>query len=141
MILARNASRYNIEVFILHRIRRNARILARIHLALFALVWLSLAVVPCALAMELGNAQAHDHVCPHCPPRPCHEVQPDECQAPDSLDSPRMAEHSVQSLAPPAEAVRVKINSQREQSQQRFSDTPPARAGPRAHLLHLQFNE
>lgn len=125
----------------LHRIRKHRQGLARLHLALFALVWVSLFSTTCALAMELEAAQGHHHDCPHCPPRPCHEVQPEECKAPDSLDSPRLSESSSQCMAPAAATSAPTEIRIRDPQALAVVDHPPARAGPRAHLLHVQFNE
>ncbi|MBS3744860.1 MAG: hypothetical protein KGY48_10955 [Wenzhouxiangellaceae bacterium] len=125
---------------ILHRIRRCSGTLARVNTALFVLVWLSIVVAPCAMAMQAG-VSAPDHDCPHCPPRPCHEVAPEDCDAPDSLDSPRLAEKTnaleLLHLRPVAHVI--------EPSAQPViafpRALPPVRAGPRAHLVHVQFNE
>jgi len=125
----------------LHRIRGNSGRLARVNLTLFTLVWLSIAAAPCVLAMQLGADQSHEHQCPHCPPQPCHEVQPDDCDPPDSLDSVRTLDSS-QSVAAllPATAFDG-VFEPRPAAVDRAAARPPARAGPRAHLLHVQFNE
>lgn len=125
---------------VLHRIRRCSGTLARVNAALFVLVWLSIVVAPCAMAMQAG-VSAPEHECPHCPPRPCHEVAPEDCDAPDSLDSPRLADKTnaleLLQLRPVADVVEPSaqpvIASPRA--------LPPVRAGPRAHLVHAQFNE
>ena len=125
---------------IMHRIRRSSSTLSRVNLALFVLVWLSMVVAPCAMAMQAG-ATMPEHDCAHCPPQPCDEVAPQDCDAPDSLDSPRLSdktnlpdllvlrpvEHAIEPSTQPA------IVSPRA--------LPPVRAGPRAHLVHAQFNE
>jgi len=125
---------------ILHRIRRCSGTLARVNTVLFVLVWLSLVIAPCAMAMQAG-VSAPEHDCPHCPPEPCREVVPEDCEAPDSLDSPRLAEktssldllhlrpvlHIIEAFVQPAIVSPHTL--------------PPARAGPRAHLVHVRFNE
>lgn len=122
------------------RIRRFAPLLARVHLALFALVWLSVIFAPCAMAMQLQAVDpAHD--CPHCPPRPCHEVEPDQCEAPDSIDSPRLSEVKQVELAPPAAAAPEAPAPSAENRPRLAVHTPPARAGPRLHLLEARFDE
>ena len=124
----------------MHRIRRHARFLARANLALFVLVWLSIVIAPCAMAMQAA-IPAPEHDCPHCPPKPCHEVEPDDCDAPDSLDSPRLADKTnsldLLHLRPVLRAIEPST-----QTTPVFLRTlPPVRAGPRAHLVHAQFNE
>ncbi len=122
----------------LARIRKHSDRLAQVSAALFALVWLSIVAAPCAIAMTLGSADHHD--CPHCPPRPCHEVQIDDCDAPDSIDSLRTVDLSLVLAPPAAEAASSPIVGMRE-GRSEFAYRPPARAGPRPHLLHAQFNE
>lgn len=125
----------------LQRIRNHIRALAGIHLALFALAWLSVVAAPCAAAMQSAAMAETAHECPHCPPRPCHEVQPDDCAEPDSLDAPRAAEPSGQWLLPPV-AMAWPVAELRGASHEHFDHrSPPARAGPRAHLFNAQFNE
>jgi len=125
----------------LHRLRKHIRPLARLHLALFALVWLSLAGPPCAMAMQLGTMDDPGHGCPHCPPQPCHEVQPQDCDEPDSLDAPRLADQiktpSLGATVAPAFPRIAAVRAHAFPADER----PRPRAGPRPHLLHLQFNE
>jgi len=119
-------------------IRKRSDRLAQISVSLFVLVWLSIAAAPCAIAMTLGSDDHHD--CPHCPPRPCHEVQPFECDAPDSIDNLRAGD-APQVLAPPSAEASASPVAHPPRSHSEFTYKPPARAGPRAHLLHAQFNE
>jgi len=125
---------------VMHRIRRYVRFLARINAALFALVWLSIVIAPCAMAMQAGAAMP-EHDCPHCPPKPCHEVEPDDCDAPDSLDSPRLADKTnsldLLHLRPVLRAIEPSTQTTYVSPR----TLPPVRAGPRAHLVHAQFNE
>lgn len=125
---------------LLHRIRCCSDTLSRVNLGLFALIWLSIAIAPCAMAMQ-ADAMAAQHECPHCPPNPCAEVAPQDCEGPDSLNSLRIVEkaETIALLPPSAFGPSVLIPITRVQPPT-FS-LPPVRAGPRAHLLHAQFNE
>jgi len=124
----------------LSRFRNHARLLARFNLALFALVWMSTVAAPCAMAMHAEPVGSIAHDCPHCPPRPCEEVDAIDCDAPDldllvSVDKTLAAAlatpatHPTQWAAGAAGVVPVSVRRL------------PARSGPRAHLLHAQFNE
>jgi hypothetical protein len=58
-----------LHLFALDRIRRRQRALTRAVLALFCLVWLQAALVPCAMALAPdGIAGAQDEHCAYCPP-------------------------------------------------------------------------
>lgn len=125
---------------LLHRFRQYTAAFARANLALFALVWLSIVVAPCATAMQAGAATPK-HDCPHCPPKPCHEVAPDDCDMPESLDSPRLADKTsgldLLHLRPILHEIKASALPTVVTPRKR----PPVRAGPRAHLVHAQFNE
>lgn len=124
----------------MHAIRRHSSKLARVNLALFGLIWLSIVVAPCAMAMQVEPA-AGEMVCPHCPPPPCQDVAPDDCDDLDSLKAARLAEQvKTLSFALPAAAPETRVAAARISSF-RDAEQPPVRAGPRAHLLHQQFNE
>lgn len=124
---------------VLSRIRRHSGTFSRVNLALFGLVWLSIVIAPCTMAMQIDAMHAHD--CPHCTHGNCEQVEPRDCDAPDSLDSlrtvdktesiallpPRLIESALQGIAGDAQALPVAL--------------PPARAGPRPHLIFVQFNE
>lgn len=125
---------------LLFRIRRSAATLARVNLALFALVWLSVVIAPCAMAMQL-QAEVPEHQCPHCPPKPCHEVAPDQCDAPDSLDSPRLSDKTDSPDLLVLRPVEHAIKPSTQPALVSPRALPPVRAGPRAHLVHAQFNE
>lgn len=127
---------------VLHRIRRCSGTLSRVNLALFVLVWLSIVIAPCAMAMQAGMSPPEpEHDCPHCPPKPCHEVAPEDCDAPDSLDSPRLTDKSSPlDLLPVRHAAPVILPSA-TRSAITLHALPPVRAGPRAHLVHVRFNE
>ncbi|MDT8319625.1 MAG: hypothetical protein RQ826_03785 [Xanthomonadales bacterium] len=125
---------------VLHRFRRYTGTLSRASLALFALVWLSIAIAPCLMAMQ-ADMSAAGQECPNCPPRPCHEVTPEDCDAPDSLDALRLAEkaQSIAFLPPRTFEPVFLISTAHVQTAPVF--LPPVRAGPRVHLVHVQFNE
>ena len=125
---------------VLHRIRRHSGSLSRGSLALFVLVWLSIVIAPCAMAMQAGMPTT-GHDCPHCPPRPCHEMTPQDCDAPDALDALRIVEkaQSIAFLPPRTFEPVFLISTARIQTVPVF--LPPVRAGPRVHLVHVQFNE
>lgn len=125
---------------ILHRIGHYSGTLARINLVLFVLVWLSIVAAPCAMAMQAGMA-ATEHDCPHCPSRPCHEMTPKDCEAPDSLDSARLSDkaNALDLLVLRPALPAFKPSTQPAIFAPRA--LPPVRAGPRPHLVHAQFNE
>lgn len=125
---------------LLHHIRRRSGTLSRVNLALFVLVWLSVVAAPCAMAMQAG-ASAPEHACPHCPPKPCDDVAPQDCDTPDSLDSLRVIDkvQAIALLPPRAFEPVLFVSTARAQPAPSF--LPPVRAGPRPHLVHAQFNE
>lgn len=124
---------------VLFRIRRSAATLARVNLALFALVWLSIVVAPCAMAMQLPT-EMPGHDCPHCPPAPCAEVAAQDCNSPDLL-APLQTVDKVGAIAPPPRAYTIPLLRSIAPVQPVPDAMPPARAGPRTHLVHVQFNE
>lgn len=124
---------------LLFRIRRSAATLARVNLALFALVWLSVVVAPCTMAMDLP-AEMPGHDCPHCPPEACAEVAAQECDSPDLL-APLPSMDKVGAIAPPPRVFTIPLPGSKVLPQPVPDAMPPARAGPRAHLIHVQFNE
>ncbi len=111
--------------------------LAAISASLFVLTWLSLVASPCALAM-LAPDTGRD--CPHCPPAPCHEVQPDDCDYPESLDAPRAGENQAFEIAAVLPAVPESVSVRPTPAAPKFS-LAPARAGPRLHLRLVRFDE
>ena len=125
----------------LYRIRNRIQPLARIHLGLFALAWLSVVAAPCAAAMQSAAMAETAHACPHCPPEPCHEVQPGDCAGSGSLDAPRPSEPSEQWLLPPVTMAWPVAAPGDARSERRDYRSPPLRAGPRTHLFNVQFNE
>jgi len=124
----------------MHFIRRHVRVLARANAALFVLVWLSIVIAPCAMAMQAG-VSAPEHDCPHCPPEPCREVAPEDCDAPESLDSPRLGDKTSSLDLPHPGPVVHAIGPSVQPAIVSPHPLPPVRAGPRAHLVHVQFNE
>jgi len=122
-------------------IRRHCGVLARVNLALFALAWVSLVAAPCLMAMQVGAPEPTAHDCPHCPPKPCHEVQADQCDGLDGLSALRLADQVQAFVALPSSvAVWAHTVEHGDRHVPAFR-LPPTRAGPRQHLLHLQFNE
>lgn len=124
----------------LSRFRRQTCVLARFNLALFALVWLSAVAAPCAMAMHAEPAGTAAHDCPHCAPRPCHEVEPVACELPDfdlllSVDKTL----SIALAAPTAYPLQWIADD--TATEPLSIPRIPARAGPRSHLVHQQFNE
>ncbi len=123
----------------MHSIRRHSSTLARVNLALFGLLWLAVVGAPCVMAMQVEQAGGHD--CPHCPPAPCHEVAPADCDQPDLLDGLRAGDQlKTLELALPA-ASQITLHGAAEPARAPWFHTPPGRAGPRLHLLHTRFNE
>jgi hypothetical protein len=125
---------------LMHRLRRRSDRLARFSAGVFVLVWLAIVATPCAMAMQFGEMPA-DHDCPHCPPAPCHELAPEDCKAPESVDSPRLSDKTPQfdaAAGPPLAAAPAPARATRGWAR------PPAfssRAGPPPYLLHLRFLE
>ncbi len=128
---------FNQTMSLISKIRDRLPRLARASGALFVVFWIGLAAAPCALAMLVPET---GHDCPHCPPVPCHEVQSDDCDYSESLDAPRASEKS------PLEILAV-LPSDLETTPGRpiyavaIAVPPPARAGPRLHLVHTRFDE
>jgi hypothetical protein len=124
----------------MHRLRRHSDRLARISAGLFVLVWLTVVATPCAIAMQFGQVPA-DHDCPHCPPAPCHEIEPADCNVPDSLDSPRMSDKSPQLEVPLVRPPMVLFADQPDV----FGMLDPPSAGPPhrppPYLLTVRFKE
>jgi len=129
---------------VLHHIRRRSARLSRISLALFALVWLSIVVTPCAMALQAdipAPEQTPGHTCPHCPPQPCNETDPQDCDAPDSLDSLRAVDKAETIALPPLRALHSTLTATADTTPAAIGELPPVRAGPRPHLVNAQFNE
>jgi|GEM_PF-1116382 len=120
-------------------IQRHSSKLARVNLALFALVWLSMVAAPCVMAMQVEQAGGHD--CPHCPPPPCHEVAPDDCDSPDSIDGLRAGDQLKSFELAPLAAPAFALDAEPGLESATLFHTPPARAGPRLHLIHTRFIE
>jgi hypothetical protein len=122
-------------------LRNSGNRLARAGGVLFVLVWLGLVVAPCVSAMHRELPAVADHDCPHCPPQPCHEVQDTDCDYSDLLDAPRAGESfQFQFAILPADILDMPAESGTT-SVAPVHILPPARAGPRIHLLNAQFNE
>jgi len=126
-------------VTILHRMRRRSYRLGRLGLGTFVLVWLSIVTAPCVAMIAMDDCADHD--CPHCPPSLCHDLQPASCEAPEALDSLRAGDISPMVLAPLPAVPTMPALESLGSGGLAFTPNPPARAGPRAHLIHVQFNE
>lgn len=126
---------------VLHRLRRHLPRLARIHAALFVVLWATVVATPCVMAMQAEPAPMAAHDCPHCPPKPCHETAgPQDCDELEPADRLRSIDPGQFTLALTSElpGAASPVVLQR--------DGPPAsnvraRAGPRPHLLHVRFDE
>lgn len=118
--------------------RRHTRLKAL--LGAFCAIAILASTTPCAMALATTPDTASDHDCPHCPPQPCHGDNIDkDCDGLDPADKPRSdsgtdtiaaAVHMPTAFAarpPPMRAAGV--------------GPPPARDGPRRHLLLATFNE
>lgn len=129
-----------VGIGVLRQFRNRAGLLARVNLALFALVWISAVAAPCAMAMHVEPADSGALECPHCPPRPCHEFAPDDCDLPD-LESLIAVEKTLSTalIVAPIHAAAVFPPATTRTMPATRGNAP--RAGPRAHLLHVQFNE
>lgn len=123
----------------MHFIRRHSSTLTRVNLALFGLLWLAVVGAPCVMAMQVEQAGGHD--CPHCPPSPCHEVAPDDCDEADWLDGLRAGEQFKNFELPLLIAPAISLHSASDAASAPFFHTPPGRAGPRVHVLHTRFDE
>ncbi len=88
------------------------------------------------MAPEPGSV----HPCPHCPPQPCDEVAPGDCRVP-SLD-PLLPLDKTPLAALPVPAAQVPVFVLVSAGLDVMPcGGPLIRAGPRVHLVHVQFNE
>ena len=126
---------------LLHRLRRNAPRLARLSAGLFVVLWATLVATPCVMAMQAEPPAMAGHDCPHCPPKPCHDqAGPPDCDDAEPADRTRSIDPGQFALALPADPADAGAPFVLQR------DGPPrstaqARAGPRAHLLHVRFDE
>jgi len=117
------------------RFRRRA---ARLQAVLFALAWLAAIAAPCAMAAHAVETGRDDR-CPHCPPVPCHEVQPEDCSD-DPLELPRPAESDPTPALADTGAAMLPDRTVSNLAAPAYRH-PPGRAGPRLHLLQARFHE
>lgn len=129
----------------LHLIRRQQRTFARWVLALFCLVWLQAALLPCAMALVPdGLADAPEEHCPYCPPvdhAGTHHDQgaaancayPDQPQADSraSADTPLMLALPVLAYLPQPGTGDTAPRSDRAR--------PPDRTGPPLAVSYCRF--
>jgi hypothetical protein len=125
-------------------IRRRQRSLARGVLALFCLVWLQAALVPCAMAlMPGGTAGAPMEHCSYCPPTPDADGDSGAaavCTYPDGpqVDSRTAAVAAPLLLAPPTTSFVLEIASVQSHAVL-ADDRPPDRAGPPLAVSYCRF--
>jgi hypothetical protein len=123
-------------------IRRRQRALARGVLALFCLVWLQAALVPCAMALVPGAASdAPVEHCSYCPPT----AETDDTGAPGGCaypDAPQVDTRNAPA-APPLVAVPVASFvldvAAPATSSVSVDDRPPARTGPPLPVSYCRF--
>lgn len=124
-------------------IRRRQRALARGVLALFCLVWLQAALVPCAMALVPGVAsEVPTEHCSYCPPPsgPGHDSGgQDGCTYPDApqVDS-RNALAAPLMLAVPVASFVLDVASLDTRTAT-VDDRPPDRAGPPLAVSYCRF--
>ncbi len=118
--------------------RKLASRLGRVNPALFALVWLAVVATPCAMPMAPEPGAVH--TCSHCPPQPCHEVAPGDCSDPSLEPLLPLDKTPLAALPGPVAQVPVfvLVSAGLDVMPRRG---PLIRAGPRVHLVHVQFNE
>lgn len=125
----------------LHCLRRNLPRLARVHAALFVVLWATLVATPCVMAVQAEPPAMAGHDCPHCPPQPCHDqVGPPDCDDAEPADRTRSVDPGQFTLALPTQPADADAPFVLQR------DGPPlpkqqARAGPRPHLVHVRFDE
>lgn len=119
-------------------IRKLASSLGRFNLALFALLWFSVVATPCAMAMAPEPDPGHQ--CPHCLPQACDEVVLGDCSASD-LESLLVLDKTPSFALPVLTAPVAAFASASAGLEVTPRGRPPVRAGPRVHLVHVQFNE
>lgn len=95
---------------------------------------------PCAMALVDIPDAASNHDCPHCPPEPCHEgAGPDDCDSLNPADKPRNDSGADSpAILPP---VGLAVHERPPRLQTGAIGPPPARDGPRRHLILVTFNE
>jgi len=123
------------------------------------LLWLALALSPCLMAMPSMALDAHhadpgqvdivmgssdmDHDCGHCPPVACDQVRADllshDCDSIQTLIPPGSPLDDLDAAAISDFTLAVTPATTVQSNSAHYS--PPLRAGPRRHLLHLKFNE
>ena len=125
-------------------IRRRQRSLARGVLALFCLVWLQAALVPCAMALVPGGmAEAPMEHCSYCPPETDSGGDaggPPGCTYPDApqVDSRTAALAAPLLLALPVTSFVLDVASV-EPPVAPADDRPPDRAGPPLAVSYCRF--
>jgi hypothetical protein len=127
----------------LDRIRRRQQSLARGVLALFCLVWLQAALVPCAMAVVPGGmAETPMEHCSYCPPAPDSHGDSGgaACTYPDApqVDSRTAALAAPLLLALPATSFVLDVDSV-EPRVVPVDDRAPDRTGPPLAVSYCRF--
>lgn len=108
-------------------------------MACFAVLAL-LAATPCAMAVGVAPPSEAAHDCPHCPPTTDHDlVEPMDCDSSNPADKPRQ-DGGAELIAPGSMAMSG-MAQYLPLWQTRAPGPPPARDGPRRHLILATFNE
>jgi len=95
---------------------------------------------PCAMALVDIQDAASGHDCPHCPPEPCHDDGgANECDSFKPADKPRNDSGADSpAMLPPVGFV---VHERPPRLHTAAIGPPPARDGPRRHLILVTFNE
>lgn len=120
-------------------LHRHARL--RATLAAFCALLILAATTPCAMAVDLPAGKDAVHDCPHCPPQPCHDVSSNpDCDGLNPVDKPR-GDCGVESMTAATAPVPGTALLPPARMRAEPAGPPPARDGPRRHLLLATFNE
>ncbi len=138
-------------------LRRHQQCMAACSAGGYLLLWLTLVLSPCLMAMpSLPAVDSHtdrhtltttsapaEHACEHCPPVQCDLIQADvltsDC---DLVNAVLQATSPLDDVEPAAADDFSFVLAQASQFKHPYHHyQPPLRAGPRRHLLFQQFNE
>lgn len=109
-------------------------------LVAFCAIVILVATTPCAMALADIPDSANIHDCPHCPPEPCHEDgSTDDCDTLNPADKPR-SDSGADNAAVMSNAG-IALRERVPRLQTGPIGPPPARDGPRRHLILVTFNE
>jgi len=138
-------------------LRRHQQLFSACSAGGYLLLWLTLVLSPCLMAMPSLPAVDHhagmpaattssapaEHRCEHCPPVQCDLIQADvlasDC---DSVNAVLQATSPLDDVDPaPADNFSFVLAQAPQFKHPYLYYQPPLRAGPRRHLLFQQFNE